>query len=201
MARVRNIEAQEVAEDLRSIYEKYGKEYGPFMNQVHVFAHRPIILKHMMGMMLAMSDESVVQKRHLEVALVTVSKINECRYCVAHHVPRLIENGLSADTVAQILSPGCPGLDDEDRLIRDYAVQVTTESKRVSDSLFSRLRAAFTDPQIVELTFRIALCGFYNRFNEALQIEIEDGVIADLLSKGGEIMDLPVEPETIGLPS
>ena len=146
-------------------------------------------------------DESVVQKRHLEVALVTVSKINECRYCVAHHVPRLIENGLSADTVAQILSPGCPGLDEEDRLIRDYAVQVTTQSKRVSDSLFSRLRAAFTDPQIVELTFRIALCGFYNRFNEALQIEIEDGVIADLLSKGGEITDLPVEPKTMGLPS
>ena len=86
-------------------------------------------------------------------------------------------------------------------MIRDYAVQVTTQSKRVSDSLFSRLRAAFTDPQIVELTFRIALCGFYNRFNEALQIEIEDGVISDLLSKGGEITDLPVEPETMGLPS
>ena len=201
MARVRDVEAHEVDTDLQPIYQKYGKEYGPFMNQVRVFAHRPVLLKHMMSLLLEMADESVVKKRHLEIALVTVSKINECRYCVAHHVPRLIENGLSAETVAQILSPDCPGLDEVDRLIRDYAVQVTTESKRVSNSLFSRLRAAFTDPQIVELTFRIALCGFYNRFNEALQIEIEDGVTADLLSKGGEIMDLPVEPETIGLPS
>lgn len=198
MARVRNIEAHEVAADLQSIYRKYGKEYGPFMNQVRVFAHRPVILRHMMSMLLEMADETVVQKRHLEIALVTVSKINECRYCVAHHAPRLIENGLSPETVAQILNPKCPGLDPVDRLIRDYAIQVTTESKRVSDSMFLRLRAEFTDSQIVELTFRIALCGFYNRFNESLQIEIEDGVVEDLLSKGGGLADLPGEPETVG---
>lgn len=30
--------------------------------------------------------------------------------------------------------------------------------------------------QIVELTLRIALCGFFNRMNDSLQIEMEDGV-------------------------
>ena len=193
MARVRDVELQEVAADLRPIYQRYGKEYGPFMNQVRVFAHRPVLLKHMMSMLLEMADESIVQKRHLEIALVTVSKINECRYCVAHHAPRLIENGLSPETVAQILNPKCPGLDSVDQLIRDYAIQVTTESRRVSDSMFSRLRAEFTEAQVVELTFRIAICGFYNRFNEALQIEIEDGVLEEFLTRGGALSDLPSE--------
>jgi hypothetical protein len=31
---------------------------------------------------------------------------------------------------------------------------------------------------------RIALCGLFNKLNQALQIEIEDSVLADMLSKG-----------------
>ena len=46
---------------------------------------------------------------------------------------------------------------------------------------------------MVELTFRIAICGFYNRFNEALQIEIEDGVLEEFLTRGGALSDLPSE--------
>ena len=39
--------------------------------------------------------------------------------------------------------------------------------------MFERLQAHFTEAQIVELTLRIALCGFFNRFNDALMIETE----------------------------
>ena len=197
MARVRDVELQEVAADLQPIYQRYGKEYGPFMNQVRVFAHRPVLLKHMMSMLLEMADESIVQKRHLEIALVTVSKVNECHYCVAHHAPRLIANGLPAETVARILESDCPGLDPVDRLVRDYSIQVTKQSKMVSDNMFSRLLAEFTEAQVVELTFRIALCGFYNRFNEALRIEIEDGVLEDFLTRGGALSDLPSDSVTL----
>ena len=196
MARVRNIEVGEVQEDLRWIYEKYGKEYGPFMNQVKVFAHNPVILRHMMSMLIEMDDERLVQKRHLEIALVTVSKINECRNCVAHHAPRLVDTGLPTETVENILDPDCPGLDPIDRLVRDYSVKVTTQSKAIPEEILSQLRSEFSEGQIVELTFRIALCGFYNRFNEALDIEIENGVVEELLSKGGTLSGLPPAPGT-----
>jgi hypothetical protein len=35
------------------------------------------------------------------------------------------------------------------------------------------------------------LCGFFNRFNEALQIGMEEGVVEDMLAKGGQVEDLP----------
>ena len=35
------------------------------------------------------------------------------------------------------------------------------------------LREHFSEAQIVELTLRITLCGFFNKFNDALQIEEE----------------------------
>jgi uncharacterized peroxidase-related enzyme len=191
MARVRDVTINEVPEDVRPTYERFAGEYGPFLNQVKVFAHRPPAVKHLMGLLLELADEALLPKRYLEIALVVVSKLNECTYCVAHHTPRLVDQGLAPETVARILEPDCPGLDDLDRLVRDYVVQVTGNPGRIRDAMFERLRDHFTEAEIVELTLRTALCGFFNRFNDALQIGMEDGVIADMLSRGGKRADLP----------
>ena len=46
MARVRNLSIEEVPADCQPIYKRFSEEYGPFLNQVKVFAHRPPALKH-----------------------------------------------------------------------------------------------------------------------------------------------------------
>ena len=86
-----------------------------------------------------------------------------------------------------------PGFDEVDHLVRDYAVQVTNRWNAIGDAMFERLRRHFSEAQIVELTLRIALCGFFNRFNDALQIDMEEGVIADMLAHGARLADLPAE--------
>ena len=182
MARVRDIAIDEVPERDREVYHRYATEYGPFLNQVKVFAHRPPALRHVMGLLLELAEEQVLPKRYLEIALVVVSKLNECEYCVAHHTPRLIEQGLGAGTVEVILEDAVPGFDEVDLLVRDYTVQVTNNFQYIRDGIFERLRKHFSEEQIVELTLRIALCGFFNRFNDALQIGMEEGVVADMLA-------------------
>jgi len=198
MARVRDIGIDEVPAELQPIYRRYAEEYGPFLNQVKVFAHRPPALKHIMGLLLDLADEAVLPKRYLEIALVAVSKLNECSYCVAHHVPRLVEQGIGPDAAARILEPKVPGFDDLDHLVRDYAVQVTTNSNRMRDAIFEELKRHFSEEQIVELTLRTALCGFFNRFNDALQIGMEDGVVEDLLAAGADPADLPARTAAAG---
>ena len=182
MARVRDIEIDEVPEDVRPIYQRFSKEYGPFLNQVKVFAHRPPAVRHLMAMLLENADDPIVDKRYLEICLVVVSKLNECEYCVAHHTPRLVDQGLPLETVENILEDDCPGLDEVDRLVRDYAVQVDQNAGRMRDAMFDRMREHFSEAQIVELTLRTALCGFFNRFNDALQIEMEDGAVQEMLA-------------------
>lgn len=191
MARVRDVEIRELPDDVQPIYQKFATEYGPFLNQVKVFAHRPSAVKHIMGLLLDLADEQILPKRYLEIALVVVSKINECRYCVAHHTPRLIDQGLSAEAVANILEPQVDGFDAVDMLVRDHAVQVTNNSQYIRDQMFDELKKHFSQEQIVELTLRTALCGFFNRFNDALQIGMEDGVIADMLALGAAEDTLP----------
>jgi len=194
MARVRDVEIHELPEDVQPIYRRFASEYGPFLNQVKVFAHRPSAVRHIMGLLLDFADEQILPKRYLEIALVVVSKINECRYCVAHHTPRLIEQGLSAEAVANILEPDVDGFDEVDMLVRDYAVQVTNNFQYMRDQIFEDMKKHFTEEQIVELTLRTALCGFFNRFNDVMQIGMEDGVIADMLSHGATEESLPQQP-------
>lgn len=191
MARVRDIEIHEVPEDVRPIYQRFARDYGPFLNQVKVFAHRPPALRHIQGLLLDLMDEQVLAKRYLEIALVVVSKLNACTYCVSHHAPRLVDQGFPAETVESILEPEVPGFDAVDHLVRDYAVQVTEKPQYMRDRIFEDLKAHFTEEQIVELTLRIALCGFFNRFNDALQIGIEDGVVEDMPSHGVTRESLP----------
>ena len=59
MARVRDIEIHEVSEDCQPVYQRFSQEYGPFLNQVKVFAHRPPALKHIMGLLLDLADEAL----------------------------------------------------------------------------------------------------------------------------------------------
>ena len=182
MARVRDVEIDEVPADARPVYERYARDYGPFLNQVKVFAHRPAAVRHIMGLLLEMADDPIVDKRYLEIGLVTVSAINKCEYCVTHHAPRLMQFGISRDAVDAILEDEIPGFEPLDYLVRDYAKQVTEDHNRVRDTMFDKLREHFSEEQIVELTLRIALCTFFNKFNDVLQIDIEDDARSGMIA-------------------
>ena len=60
--------------------------------------------------------------------------------------------------------------------------------------MFDSLREHFSEEQVVELTLRIALCGFFNRFNDVLQIDMEAGALEDMLASGVPEQNLPAKP-------
>jgi uncharacterized peroxidase-related enzyme len=174
MARVRSIPSQELPAPLARVYEDFATGYGPFRNQAAVFAHVPPALKHIMGLLMELKAAQTINWRYIELAIVVTSKLNECHYCVAHHAPKLRVEGVSDATIARLPdTSGASDLDDVDRLVVDYTAAVTHDAQRIPEDMFRRLRRHFSESQIVELTLRIALCGFFNRFNDALQIDNE----------------------------
>src|SRR5271155_2872402 len=103
MARVRNIEPAELPSDLAKIYREFAGSYGPFRNQAAVFAHVPAALRHLMPLLLELRAAKTLPKRALELAIVTVSQLNSCSYCVAHHKPFLAVEGISAAGADRLL--------------------------------------------------------------------------------------------------
>src|SRR5437764_8928800 len=181
MARVRNIPSSELPSDVAAIYERFAGAYGPFRNQVAVFAHVPAALRHLMSMLLELREAATLPKRVLELAIVTVSKLNECDYCVAHHTPFLVVEGITPAGVDRILHyRDHPEFDDRDKLVVEYAIAAWERPNRISDALLARLQEHFSEAQLVELTLRITLCGFFNKFNEALGIEEEPEAVERL---------------------
>jgi uncharacterized peroxidase-related enzyme len=186
MARVRDIAASELSSDLAQIYEEFAGAYGPFRNQVAIFAHVPAALRHLMPMLMELRAAATLPKRYLELAIVAVSQVNACDYCVAHHKPFLAVEGISASGVDRLLDyrDHCE-LDEVDRLVVEYAIAATERPNRLPEALFARLRRHFTEAQIVELTLRVTLCGFFNKFNDALMIEEEPEAIERAAALGG----------------
>ena len=176
MSRVSIKTRGDLPEKLRPLWDNM-TTYGAFENQAGVMAHRPPIFGHVWSLLVDLADEAVVSKRHLELALVTVSLLNKCDYCVSHHAPKLAVQGVSEEGAERLLEyRDHPELDAVDKLVVEYSIAVTSNWHRTRDEIFARLREQFSEAQIVELTWRIALCGAFNRFNDILQLDIEQGV-------------------------
>ena len=174
MARIAYAAREDLPPALHTLVDD-AASYGPFASLVGALGRRPPILEHIFGLLTALRREAVLPRRYLELALVAVSQRNACDYCVAHHGPMLAVEGMSAEGVAGLLDDpdNHPELDGIDRLVVEYAIEVTDRAGRMRDGIFGRLKAHFSEEQIVELTWRIALCGAFNRFNDALQLDME----------------------------
>jgi uncharacterized peroxidase-related enzyme len=176
MSRISIKTEKDVPEELKPLWEKM-KSYGAFENQAGVMLHRPPIFKNTWAMLVELAGEGVLSKRHLELCLVTASLLNHCTYCVSHHAPKLAVQGISEEGATRLLDYKThPELDEVDKLVVEYAIAVTNNWNRTRDEIFGRLKQHFTEAQIVEMTWRTALCGAFNRFNDIFQLDIEDGV-------------------------
>jgi alkylhydroperoxidase family enzyme len=85
-----------------------------------------------------------------------------------------MQAGASEDKVRAVESAAAsPLFDERERAAIAYAEAMTITGQKVSDALFGRVRAAFDEAQIVELTAAVALENFRSKFNTALGIEAQ----------------------------
>jgi alkylhydroperoxidase family enzyme len=62
---------------------------------------------------------------------------------------------------------------EAERVALEYAERMTHTGQKVDDALFARLKAHFSEAQIVELTAAIAFENFRSKFNPALGVEAQ----------------------------
>ena len=87
---------------------------------------------------------------------------------------RGMHSGASEDKIRAVEQAATsPLFDERERVALAYAEAMTVTGQRVSDDLFARLRAHFSEAQIVELTAAVALENFRSKFNVALGVEAQ----------------------------
>ncbi len=135
----------------------------PVLEMIQAFAMNENVLQAFAGFE-SIYPHGNLERSILEKVILRVSQLHECQFCTESHLAIMSGLGIDAD-----LSPKAV-VHERERLALEYAEHITRDSNRVPDAFFERLRSAFTDSEIVELTFHAGFITMLNRFNNALQI-------------------------------
>jgi uncharacterized peroxidase-related enzyme len=140
---------------------------------------RPEWLRQMRELQLLHRQDSALDGRVKEMIATYVSSLNHCPFCVSGHAANLKKQGLAAADVDAIAlgTPDKAQLSDKDRGLLAYVKLLTLRPARVRDPDIEGLRAAgWTDQQLFETSFTVALFSFYNRMADAYGLDyIPDG--------------------------
>lgn len=124
----------------------------------------------------AVRREFAVDARVKEIAICTVARLTGAEYEFTHHWPEYVKAGGNDALRAKLDDPARaaddPAFRDDERLAIRYATAMT-RAVAVPDDLFAKLRARWSEPEVVELTAAIAAYNMVARFLVALEVENE----------------------------
>jgi alkylhydroperoxidase family enzyme len=118
---------------------------------VQIWALQPALGKAAMRLVDAAYNKSILPVRVREAARMRIAQLNECSVCLAFRADTVKEQRLGEDFYSAVGQPG-GALSEQERLAVDYAERFALEHTSIDDEVIARLRGAFTDPEILDLT-------------------------------------------------
>lgn len=117
------------------------------------------------------------------------SRAAGCQYCEAHSLIAAKIHGISDEKVAAVWEYQTSDLyTDAERVALDYALAAGSVPNAVDEPLMVRMKAHWSDDEIVEILGAICLYGFLNRWNDSMATDLEEAPKAlgdDVLASGG----------------
>jgi len=150
--------------------------------RVQIYAHRPEIAAKFAELGQLMRDSHVLPGRLLELVRLRVAFHNQCRSCMSVRYAYGIEDGLTEGLVCSLERPEeADDLCEADRAAIAYADLMATNHFAVDDETFGHLREHFSEPEIMELCFHVALYVGFGRMAMSLDMvdDLPDGFRAD----------------------
>ncbi len=159
----------------RLTYASARRMYGRMPEPAGVIAHHRTLLVGYNALSLAHGRYSRALPRRLkELAMLRTAQLTGCEWCLDFGSRLAHDAGVPEQDLRELaIWRRSERFDQLDRLVLEYAEQMTRTPVEVTDQLFEQLRAQFDERQIVELTLTIALENLYGRSNWALGIEGE----------------------------
>jgi uncharacterized peroxidase-related enzyme len=107
------------------------------------------------------------------------SKAAGCLYCQAHTLLGAANFGIGEDKLAAVWTyASSPLYSERERVALDFALAAAAQPNAVTDELFARLQAHWSDGEVVEILGVVALFGFLNRWNDSMATALEEVPLA-----------------------
>jgi AhpD family alkylhydroperoxidase len=155
----------------RKVKQLTGRETEGMIAPFEAYGRTPRLLFGVAMLEDATARLNRVPERLKVLAELKAATLTQCEYCIDIGSNIAQRSGISEAQLLALPNYHDSDLFDEDeKLMLDYAVAMSSTPVAVSDELFEQLRARFDDTQLVELTNVIALENMRGRFNLALGI-------------------------------
>ena len=155
----------------------------PPVEMIQAMCLRPEILRAFAGFGGSVYPGGMLERRVKELVIITASRTNECQFCLNSHVDLVRIEGIAADPI-RLLDDEPAEMSERERLAVEYTRAAMADSNSIPDQLGARLNEAFSDAELVELTFVIGYINMLNLFNNCLGIRYhgEYGVLRQALA-------------------
>jgi len=172
MSRISRLDRDEVSPDIARLYDKAFAQRGNVPNMFRVMAHRPEIFATMQAHFAAVLNTGTVPTKLKELIIVRTSQVNVTPYCLASHTILARNLGWSDDQLTHLADwPRRNDFTPAEKTALRVAETVTRDAHAVNDEQFAELRSFYSEGEIVELLCAIGLFNYFNRFNNALDME------------------------------
>jgi len=172
MARISRLERSQVSPETAALYDKAYAARGNVPNMFRVMAHRPEIFATMQAHFGAVLNTGTVSTKLKELIIVRTSQVNATPYCLASHTLLAKGLGWTDEQLSHLAEwPKREDFTPAEKAALRLAETVTRDAHAVSDEQFAELRGFYSEGEIVELLCAIGLFNYFNRFNNALQME------------------------------
>jgi uncharacterized peroxidase-related enzyme len=172
MSRISRLDRSEVTPEMAALYDKAFAQRGNVPNMFRIMAHRPEIFSTMQAHFAAVLNTGTVSTRLKELIIVRTSQVNVTPYCLASHTILARNLGWTDDQLSHLADwPQRGDFTPAEKAALRLAETVTNDAHEVSDQQFAELRSFYSEGEIVELLCAIGLFNYFNRFNNALQME------------------------------
>jgi AhpD family alkylhydroperoxidase len=143
---------------------------------LRTFSYTPEILRRYISWSSPMWRKGAIQHRTKELCRIRIANSNGCRYCMTMRYTTGAKQGITPELEAGFEDfEAFEGFSDREKAALRYTDEVysddlTWDYDRIADDLYDRMRANFTEEELVELTLAICFAEEYGRLVSALGV-------------------------------
>jgi AhpD family alkylhydroperoxidase len=126
---------------------------GPGGDAVQIWSLRPEMGAAVNRLVDTAYNKSIVPVRVREAARLRIAQLNECSVCLAFRADSVKAQGLTEDFYRHVgAHDQDDALDEQERLAVEYAERFALDHLSIDDAFIDRLRAVFSDAEVLDLT-------------------------------------------------
>jgi alkylhydroperoxidase family enzyme len=130
---------------------------GPGGDETMVWTLRPEMGAAIGQLIEAAYHQSILPAREREAARMRIAQLNECVICQAYRAASFSDEGCTPELYAHVAEyREREEYTTREKLAIEYAERFAIDHTGIDDELFARLRAEFSDEEVLDLTICLA---------------------------------------------